>query len=50
MRRSPRIPFRRRLAFFRKLAEAMETYTAVPYKDWLLQDVNGNTVGKATIG
>jgi hypothetical protein len=34
----------------RKLAEAMETYTAVPYQDWVLQDVNGNTVGTATVG
>lgn len=33
----------------RKLAEAMETYTARPYKDWVLQDINGNTVGMATV-
>ncbi len=34
----------------RKLAEGMETYTARQYKDWVLQDVDGNTVGTATVG
>ena len=33
----------------RDFAKALETYTARTYKEWQLQDINGNTVGTATI-
>ena len=32
----------------RKLADGIESYVRT-YKDWVLQDINGNTVGKAEI-